>query len=196
MSGVKQGSISKIERGGQGTTTFTTQLANTLGVRTDWLANGSGPMYPDSSNVEPVDYDLSQRIPIISSVQAGEWCQTEDPFPPGVGDDYTINPEHGGKRCFALRVSGDSMTAPAGAAKTFPEGILVIVDPDIQDPPSGSFVVAKLPNTNEATFKQLIIDAGKTYLKPLNPTYPMIEFISDDEAHICGKVIAATWDKL
>lgn len=32
-----------------------------------------------------------------------------------------------------------------------------------------------LSDTNEATFKKLVIDAGRKYLKPLNPNYRTIE---------------------
>lgn len=36
-------------------------------------------------------------------------------------------------------------------------------------------VVAKLIDADMATFKKLVIDAGKRYLKPLNPNYRTIE---------------------
>lgn len=33
---------------------------------------------------------------------------------------------------------------------------------------------AKLTDSNEATFKKWVIDAGQHYLKPLNPAYPVL----------------------
>lgn len=43
-SGVKQGTISKIERGDADSSTFTVQLAVACGVRPEWLAMESGEM--------------------------------------------------------------------------------------------------------------------------------------------------------
>ncbi len=43
-SGVKQGTISKIERGESDSSTFTVQLAMACGVRAEWLALESGEM--------------------------------------------------------------------------------------------------------------------------------------------------------
>jgi SOS-response transcriptional repressor LexA len=36
-------------------------------------------------------------------------------------------------------------------------------------------VIAKLTDSDEVTFKKLVIDAGQKYLKPLNPNYRTIE---------------------
>ena len=41
-------------------------------------------------------------------------------------------------------------------------------------------------DTNQATFKQLVIDGPRRYLKPLNPRYPVIPI--EREARICGVV--------
>ena len=81
-------------------------------------------------------------------------------MPPGTSD-----------RAFWLRVVGDSMTAPSGTS--IPEGALILVDPEV-DPVSGRLVVAKLTDSDEVTFKRLMHDAGRSYLKPLNPAYPAI----------------------
>ena len=43
-SGVKQGTISKIERDGQGRTTYIAELADALDIRIEWLKDNSGPM--------------------------------------------------------------------------------------------------------------------------------------------------------
>ncbi len=42
------------------------------------------------------------------------------------------------------------MTAPAG--QSIPEGMLILVDTGIE-PTAGKLVIAKLPESNEATFK-------------------------------------------
>lgn len=46
------------------------------------------------------------------------------------------------------------------------EGMIILVDPEVE-PRNGKLVVAKLEGENEATFKKLVIDAGRKFLKPL-----------------------------
>ena len=76
------------------------------------------------------------------------------------------------------------MTAPHG--KTFPEGMIIFVDPEQRGGiVSGDKVIAKLKGENAVTFKVFIEDGGKKFLKPLNPTYPLIT----EEFQILGKVI-------
>jgi SOS-response transcriptional repressor LexA len=67
----------------------------------------------------------------------------------------------------------------------------VIVDPD-REPAPGSFVVARFDDVQEATFKQLVEDAGRRYLKPLNPRYPMIPI--DGNVILCGTWIQTIID--
>ncbi len=39
---------------------------------------------------------------------------------------------------------------------------------------NGSLVIAKLEDSNEVTFKKLVIDGGQRYLKGLNPQWPLV----------------------
>ena len=119
------------------------------------------------------------RVPLISWVQAGDWTEVVDNFSPGHAEEWLAPTRNMSKHSFALRVTGDSMEP------RFREGDVVFVDPEIQ-PDSGRFVVAKI-NSDDATFKQLIIDAGRTYLKPLNDRYPLID-VTGRELRIVGVV--------
>lgn len=87
---------------------------------------------------------------------------------------------------YALRVQGDSMTAPSGNSKSFQAGDIIIVDPD-KTAAHGSYVIALLPKAKEVTFKQYVVDGGTRYLKPLNPQYPMIQV--EEATHICALVV-------
>lgn len=53
----------------------------------------------------------------------------------------------------------------------FHDGELIFVDPQVA-PVSGRYVVVRLEDSQEATFKQLIIEEGHQYLKALNPDWP------------------------
>lgn len=177
-SGVPQGTISKIERGDQETTAYTVDLADALGVSATWLSKGLGSISPkppaDTSNVqEAISPYGTSRAPLISWVSAGEWAEAVDIYQPGVGEEMRPVPPGTGQHAIWLRVVGDSMTNPYGTP-TVPEGSLILVDPDAQAC-NGRLVVARMEETGEVTFKKLILDAGKKYLKPLNPAYQMIE---------------------
>lgn len=124
-------------------------------------------------NTEPAAGPSGKRTaPVISWVQAGEWAEAHDPYPPGDGEGFEEVPDTAGANVFWLRVVGDSMTAPVGMS--IPEGHLILVDPD-QEAENGSLVVAKLTDSDEVTFKKLVIDAGQKYLKPLNPAYETVK---------------------
>ena len=73
-----------------------------------------------------------------------------------------------------------------GTTKGIPEGYLLFVDPDIA-PQAGNFVIAKDVTTRSATFKKLIVDGGRWYLKPLNRQYQVIE-IDSPELCVIGVV--------
>jgi len=62
------------------------------------------------------------------------------------------------------------------------------VDPHA-DPTHGKYVVVMIEDTAEATFKQLIVEEGRQYLKALNPEWPNPIIEVDQNARICGVVI-------
>ena len=79
------------------------------------------------------------------------------------------------------------MTAPTGTS--VPEGMMILVDTEADVKP-GKLVIAKLPASNEATFKKLVEDGGIRYLKPLNPAYKMVEL--DKDCRIIGVAVRMT----
>lgn len=60
-SGVKQGTISKIERGDADSSTFTVQLAIACGVRPEWLAIEDGPMIDQYKIAEEIANKLESK---------------------------------------------------------------------------------------------------------------------------------------
>lgn len=128
--------------------------------------------------------DIAGLIPLISWVKAGAWHEAVDPFEPGYADEYLPCPASHGLKTYALRVEGDSMTAPYG--KSYPRGCIIFVDPDQRGGVvNGDRVIAKLNGDNAVTFKVLVEDSGKKFLRALNPQYPPIT----GEFRILGKVI-------
>ena len=137
------------------------------------------------SNVMPAP-DNRGDVPVISWVQAGNWCEAIDNFETGDAERWIPCPVAHSKHTYALRVRGDSMVAQHVGSQTFPEGTLIYVDPE-RPIISGKKVIARLINSNEVTFKVYREEAGKKWLVPLNPIYDKIEIV--EGIHICGVVI-------
>ncbi|MDW5376393.1 XRE family transcriptional regulator [Halomonas sp. HP20-15] len=74
---------------------------------------------------------------------------------------------------FWLEVRGDAMAAPTGMVPSLPEGTMILFDSDAPVIP-GKLVLATLPDSQDPTFRKLIEESGQRYLKPLNPSYPLI----------------------
>ena len=117
------------------------------------------------------EYRPGRRHPVLSSVQAGAWCEACEPYTLRDIDLWLESDAHIQGDAFWLEVEGDSMTAPVGLS--VPEGTFVLFDTG-REPVNGSLVIAKLSDSNEATFKKLIIDGGQKYLKGLNPAWPLV----------------------
>lgn len=116
-------------------------------------------------------YKAGKKYPVISSVKAGSWGEAVEAYTLKDIDQWLESDAHIQGDAFWLEVEGDSMTAPVGLS--VPEGTYVLFDTG-RDPVNGSLVIAKLSDTNEATFKKLIIDGGQKYLKGLNPQWPLV----------------------
>lgn len=132
--------------------------------------------------------EMSGKVPVVSWVQAGAWSTAVDNLHPGDADEWIRTTVPVNRHTYALKVRGESMTNPAGDP-TFPDGAIIVVEPDRIDDAEkmlNMFVVVKRTAEDEATFKQLVKDAGRYYLKPLNPQYPMLELREDDI--FCGVV--------
>ena len=165
-------------------------LAKATGYNAEWLAIGEGPETAEGleSNVKMVAQPTqTYRYPIISWVSAGSWEEAVQPYPDGFSDRYEISDYDSKGPAFWLEVKGDSMTSPNGTS--VPEGMMILVDTEADVQP-GKLVIAKLPASNEATFKKLVEDGGIRYLKPLNPAYKMVE--CDEHCRIIGVAVRMT----
>ncbi|WP_339884287.1 XRE family transcriptional regulator [Vreelandella maris] len=181
-SGIDQATISNLERGKHHSSTHLLQIADALNVSYRWLTAGIGEMAAGigdarasyDANTSPAAQPLRyHRYPVVSEVQAGRFAECIVPYPAGMEERHESTDYEAKGSAFWLEVTGDSMTAPAGVRPSIPEGTLVLVDTGVEAAP-GKLVVAQLDESNEATFKKLIVDGGQRYLKPLNPAYPLI----------------------
>ncbi|MDR7109216.1 LexA family protein [Pseudomonas frederiksbergensis] len=188
--GVEQPVISQLETGKNLQSAHLPKIAHVCGVNAIWLSENIGPMTGSravDSNVsdarQPVE---SYRYPVISWVAAGAWAEAVEPYPAGFSDRYEFSEYDSKGAAFWLEVKGDSMTSPVGQSVT--EGTLILVDTEAEVVP-GKLVIAKLPDSNEATFKKLVNDGGKLFLKPLNPAWRIEPF--NEDCRIVGVVVRA-----
>jgi len=167
------------------------KVAYQTGVTLEWLRTGkgsrldprfSGELRSGMISESQADYGAARgrMVPVLTWIQAGALTSSTDLYPyAGAAEEYVPVPVKG-KRCFALRVRGDSML-PA-----FMEGDTIVVDPD-RSPQSGDLVVAVVDDDGEATFKQYLKKRDGQVLHPLNETYAPI--VLAPEHRIVGKVV-------
>lgn len=180
--GIKQSTLSGLEKGASLSSTFTPKLAHVYGVNARWLATGEGaPVAGEAPNVSPGP-DIQGSVPLISWVRAGELCESPEGLNPADASDWFDCPVKHGPRTFCLRVDGDSMDD--GTSDGYREGEIIFVDPDA-DPMPGRDVVVRSPE-NKTTFKRLKEDSEGRYLLALNGK----KIVRVPEGtHYCGVVI-------
>jgi SOS-response transcriptional repressor LexA len=176
-------------RGGGGITPATLRkIASLLNVDFEWLKTGK--ITNTLSNEENAKHDNNaeiiervKKVPLIDMVAAGGWSEVIDPYPVGEAESWEDCSVPHSDRAFAVRINGESMSPK------FEHGEIIYCDP-MQNPENKDYVIAKLDDSNEATFKQLIIEDGKMLLKALNPNWHVQYMPINGNCHIVGKVIA------
>jgi SOS-response transcriptional repressor LexA len=126
--------------------------------------------------------EIITLCPLISWAQASAWSVIANDFDIRQAEDLLPCPVRCSQRTFILCVKGASMEP------RFHNGDLVFVDPDAMAD-SGNYVIVQLEDSDEATFRELIVEGGRTYLKALNPDWPDRIIEIDENARICGVVV-------
>jgi SOS-response transcriptional repressor LexA len=160
--------------------------AKITNVSVGWLLTGEGESIKRPSDFNGDNFvqapNIKGHYPLISWVQAGAWCEINEM---NIADAERFPcPVKCSNHTFVLTVQGISMQP------TFNEGDLIFVDPDA-DIIHGKYIVARLDDENEATFKQLIIEGGKKFLKPVNPNWPEQIIPINGNCTIVGVVVFA-----
>lgn len=138
---------------------------------------------------ESVQQSQQYEYPLFASVQAGTFSEVGS-YTEKDAKAWVATTRKASANAFWLEVKGHSMTAPQGVRPSFPEGMLILVDP-AEDVEPGDFCVASINGDSEVTFKKYDRDAGVSYLVPLNPAYRVLD--CDHTCRIIGKVVKAQW---
>ena len=126
--------------------------------------------------------DLRALHPLISWVQAGEGGSLAAKLALPSAETLLPCPVHCSRDTYVLQVAGQSMEPK------FHDGDLLFVDPEATTD-YGRYVVVKPDDSPEATFRQLILEGERRYLKALNPDWPNRIIEIDESAKICGVVV-------
>lgn len=194
-SGVKQSSISKIERGDTTRTMGLLALARIYGADPHWLDTGDGPAPWDPVQIRPAQSSANEpaavyrvvrvppevpcfapgtpdTVPLISWPQAANW----DKAGKQAADAARWIPciAHHSPETYALRVRGDSMISSSGELKNYPEESIIFIDTQLRKPEDGERVIAQLEDGDDITFKTYKEDDGRRWLLPLNPKHEPI----------------------
>lgn len=149
---------------------------------------------PQATNNTAPGPHLRGRIPLISLVAAAN-LEGKHSFPASNEPElwFAFYREHG-PNAYALRVRGDSMWN-AGGRPGYHDGDIIVCDPDQRDSAvADDRVIALLADETlsmerRVTFKSLVWEGGESYLKSLNPAYPIIRAEFSVIALVLGGII-------
>lgn len=156
-----------------------------LGVSARWLATGYGR--PDEAGVTG-NTSRTVTVPLLNWQQittTGVHLRKLDE-PPGGGEWIATTGEQERPAAFALAVIGDAMVGHNPNDESLPAGTIIVIDP-AEKPQSGDYVLATDPVSQEPSFRRLMQDSGRWFLRPLNSSYPTTE-ISDPSLSVLGRV--------
>lgn len=207
LSGVGQGSISKIERGDQESSAYDVELAFALDVNPLWLKNGNSEFMPRWLSIEgtipPLQGDIAiepnaenpfalgqfREVPVVGTAQLGDnghWSELE--YPVGHGDGY-INYPTRDRNAYALRCKGDSMKP------RIKDGEFVIIEPN-SEPLPGDEILLKTLDGRVMVKTLLYKRDGKVHVMSVNEAHPPQAFdIADiDKIHSVAAIVKkALW---
>jgi len=180
--GVDKGYLSNLRKGGKTNPSplLSAKLAETIGVREEWLRDGKGGIQDPgrltelvfSGDPNPPPTVDAHWVPIVSWVHAGR-AESYEELPPHWQD--RIPSVSRGQRNFGLIVEGDSMEPRVLS------GDIAIVMPD-EEPRANCLIVAKLRNDGVLLRRYGRTSNGRIRLTPYNPAYIATEH-ADDEFH-------------
>lgn len=188
QSGVSQSTIALLETGQRDGSTHIAQIAQALNVNAVWLVTGKGEM----SAQTPAQWDANvvpatglHPVPLISWVRAGAFNEIEE----FASDNFVYVDVDTSPYAFALQVAGDSMTISNNRGVSFPDGMVIVVDPD-KAAVVGDYVIIKDIHKQAATFKQYMSDGISHKGVPLNKDYDTVD-LDDERYRIIGVVVEA-----
>ena len=182
-AGVSQTTVSRLLRGkGDPQSGTLRRVADALGINLAPLLEKAGEAQVSNDQIVRESTARPHHVPLVSWVQAGAFAESIDNFHPGDAEVWLVCTRKCGANTFALQVEGTSMEP------VYQHGDIIFVDPHVE-PANGTDVVVRLEDTNEVTFKRLVIEYGRSFLMPLNPAWEPQRIALSPDARVAGVVI-------
>jgi len=125
-----------------------------------------------------------KRVPILGWDKVMEWLDPLHPLEPST-ENTILTDSHVSKESFALEIK-DSAMEPL-----FPITTTVIFDPN-KTTNDRNYIAVKLSHYDEVIFRQLLIDAGDKFIKPLSPDLEQFRMhLLKESDIICGILVEA-----
>ncbi|WP_249213395.1 LexA family transcriptional regulator [Tatumella sp. JGM118] len=159
------------------------EIEKALNLPIGWM-NG----YDHNHNSEQetsVSWSSSKRYPVIDSGQAANWPLSREDSMHQHQEQWLESDAQITGDGFWLRIEDESMTSPSGVS--IPEGTYVLFDTG-REARNGNLVAIRISDDTAVTFKKLILDGRKKYLKALNPIWPSISEI-EGEYRVVGVAV-------
>jgi len=154
-------------------------LAKAFGITTEQLISNRDPNKMVGLQLQPI----TRKAPIMSwdalpQILTGSLILESDEW---IGCPHDLN-----DNSFALKVQNDVMTSNTG--RSYANGSLIFVDTE-KEAKSGDRVIAIDIPSLTSVFRELVLDGGVGYLKPLNSAYPTTEMT--DATKIIGVIVGS-----
>lgn len=161
-------------------------LASALGVDASSLPGAN--MLADTNQAYSTELAsgprMQSRVPVISWVQAGMFCEAVDLYALESAEEWLDCPFPHSPRAFCLVIKGLSMSPD------YRPNEIILVEPEVEAQHNDDIVV-RTPE-GEATFKRLQRTEDGTYLLALNPDFPNRIIPIPSNTVICG-VVTGSW---
>lgn len=187
LVGVRQPTLSDLERGESQSSAMLIQIAAACGVNPNWLATGVGEMQGEGGALES-SFEASSAMTMMApemswdrinliGINGFELAEAR----PGKSHPMPVN---AGRRTFVASVQGESMMPE------YSRSHLIFVDPD-RPLENGNDIVVYVAEKNEAILRRYIEEPGSgKMLKALNPAFGTQYEQLRDEDRVIGVVVA------
>ena len=146
-------------------------IAEALGCNKAWLVLGIGdPHIAHGVREEQATYSHFRSAPVLALEDLPLRLQADSAYLTDDGRPMRPLPTSAPLGAVWVKITGDTMINPAGAPSLTP-GAWALVEP-CTHAKTGEIVAASV--NGSPTIRMIVEDAGQTYLKALNPTYPVI----------------------
>lgn len=133
------------------------------------------------------DDNRTSMIPVLGVIKAGVPIEAQENILEYI--DMPVKAFRGGRKYFALKISGDSMETK------YQDGDIVIIEQtqDLEKINNKDCVV--MVNSSDATFKHITITDDGVVLNPLNPKYSLKVYTKDQVASLPVIVLGVAVEK-